>query len=121
MERVPHRNELEPPGGDAGQLQRHADGGRAAGRKANAPQVAGGEFTEPSRQCDGRFARVAPGAKRKGVELLFDRGNNPRMAEADLMNVVAVEIEVTTALDVLNPRAMAGLEGGQAGGGKGLM
>src|SRR5580765_94775 len=43
------------------------------------------------------------------------------MTETDLMNVVAVEIEVTTALHILNPRPAAGFESGQAGRREGLM
>jgi len=53
--------------------------------------------------------------------LLFDRGDDSRMAESDLMNIVAVEVEVATTFGVLNPRALAGLERVQAGRGEGLM
>ena len=115
MERVPHRNEFEPPGGDAGQLQRHADGGGAAGRKEDAIEVARGEFDQLSGQGNGRFAGIAPRAERKRVELLFDRGDDPRVAKADLVNIVPVKIEVTSAGHILEPRAPAGSQRIQAG------
>jgi len=53
--------------------------------------------------------------------LFFDGSDDARMAEADLMHVVAMEVKVATAFDVPNPRALARLERVQARGGKRLV
>src|SRR5439155_10143374 len=108
VERVPEGNKLESPGGDAGELEGQADGRGAAGRKEDAIEVARGEFDQLSGQGNGRFAGIAPCAERKRVELLFDRGDDPRVAKADLVNIVPVKIEVTSAGHILEPRAPAG-------------
>src|SRR5262249_25531591 len=115
------RDDLEPSGGDAGQLQGHADGGRAAGSEENAPQITGSEFGELSREGDGEFVGVAPATKRKRVELSFDRGDDLRMAETHLVHVVPVEIEVAAAFYIFDPRALTGLERVEAGRGERLM
>ena len=54
---------------------------------------------------------VAPGTKRQLTQLCLDRRNHPRMAEADLMDVVPMEIQVTTTLDVFDPRSFAAFQG----------
>ena len=114
VKRIPHRNEFEPPGGDARELERQTNSRGASGSEQDAIAVARRELTQFFRQRDGRFARVTPRAERKCVELIFDRGDDSRMAEADLMHVVAVKIEVATSFDVLNPRVPAGFERVQA-------
>jgi hypothetical protein len=49
------------------------------------------------------LASVAPGTETQFVELLFYRGNDSRVSEADLVDVVAVKVEIPAAFDVLDP------------------
>ena len=108
VEGIPHRDEFEPSCRDARQLERHADGGSAAGRKEDAIQVAGGQLGQLPGQGHSRFAGVASGAKGEPVELFLYRGDDPRMPEADLVNIIAVKIEIAAAGNILDPRAPAG-------------
>jgi hypothetical protein len=48
--RIPHRDRLVAPGGDARELERHADRFRAAGREQHLVQVAGSERRQLSRR-----------------------------------------------------------------------
>ena len=71
-------------------------------------------------QIDGDPVRIAPGAEGEPVELFLDCGNHRRVGEADLMDVVPVEVHVPPALEVFDPDPVAGAHGIQAGGGEGL-
>ena len=121
VEGVPHRHKLEPAGGDAGELEGHANGGGSTGGEQDAVEVAGGEFGQALGERDRGFAGVTSGAEAEGVELVLDGFEDPGVAVADLMDVVAVEIEETTPLDVLDPRAFGLADGVEAGGGQGLV
>ena len=58
---------------------------------------------------------VAPRTKRQRLQLLRDRGNHARVAEADLMHPVAVEIHDAPALVVLDVDAVTGAQHVEAG------
>jgi hypothetical protein len=51
-------------------------------------------------------ANVAPRAERQLIQLRLDRLHNARVRKADMMDVVAMKIEVAAALEILNPRAL---------------
>jgi len=55
------------------------------------------------------------------IELFLDCGDDRRVGEADLMDVVSVEIHVAPSLEVFDPDPVAGAHGVQAGGGEGLV
>ena len=69
-----------------------------------------------SRQGDGRRAGIAPRRKREGVHLLGNGALEPRMAVADVVDVVAVEIHVAAAGEVLDPDAFRLGDGVEARG-----
>ena len=73
------------------------------------------------RETDGGFVCVTPRGKRQQVELRLDGSDYFRVAEADLMNIVAVKIEITPTFRIFNPRAFGGAQDVQAGRGHGLM
>ena len=80
--------------------------GGAAGREKHAIQITRRDFSEAAGQFDCWRTGVTAGAKAEFIELLFNRGDNPGMREANLMHVVAVEVEITPAFDIFNPRAL---------------
>ena len=121
MKRVPHRDGFESAGGGARQLHGHADGGGAARREQHLLQISRREFGEFFRQLDRRNIRITPGAKRERVHLRHDGLNHARMAKADLVDVVAVEIQQAPAVQVFDVRAVARLQNIQAGRGQRLM
>jgi len=121
MKGIPHRNKFEPTGGNARKLESHANRGGSAGSKQHAVQIAGRNFAEASGQLNRGRACIAAGAKAEFIKLLFDRCNNTRMCKADLMDVVTVEVEITSALDILNPRPLCLGQHVEARRGKGLM
>ena len=84
-------------------------------------EIAGSDFPELAREGDGRLAGIAARAKAKLIELLFDGGNDAWMAEANLMNIVAVEVEIPPAFEVFQPRALRPAQDIQAGGGQRLV
>src|SRR5690606_5575088 len=55
------------------------------------------------------------------VDLLLDRLPQPRMAVADMVHAVAVEIHVAPAGGVLDPDAFRLRDGAEAGAGKALV
>ena len=110
VEGVPHRDELEPAGGDPGQLEGHADRAGATGCEQDPGKIAGCDLDQAAGELDGGFAGVAAGAEAQGVELLPDRFEDARVRETDLMNIVAVEIEITSAFDIFDPGAFRMLQ-----------
>ena len=121
VEGIPHRNKFEPAGGDARELEGHADGRGAARREQHAIQIARRDFPESFGQFDRRRTRVTAGAKAEFVKLLLDGRDDAGMREADLMHVVPVEVEITPAFDILNPRALRLRQHVEARRGEGLM
>lgn len=121
VEGVPHGDELEAAGGDAGELEGHADGGRAARGEEDAVEITRGCLGEATGQGDGGVAGVAARAEAQGVELLADGVEDAGMAVSDLVDVVAVEVEDAAAFDVLDPGAVGMSDGIEAGGGQGLV
>ena len=107
VERVPHRQRLVPARGEPRELQRHPDRQRAAGREQHLAQRVGRERRELGGEVDGRLVREPARREGQGVERVPDRGHHVRMAVADLVHVVAVEIHDPPALDVLEPDPFA--------------
>ena len=120
VEGIPHRDRLVPAGGVAGELERHADGGRAAGRKQHLAQIARRQLDQAARQIDSCTIGVAARAEGQGIELGLDRRHDLGVAVADLMDTVAVEIEDAAALLVGEPAAGGVLGDVQAGCGERL-
>ena len=61
-------------------------------------------------QADGRQIRVPPAAERELAHLARNRLDHLRMREADVVNVITVEIEKGPALKILDLRPLATLE-----------
>ena len=114
MEGIPHGNRLVPAGGDACQLQRDADSLGASGAEERLLQGPGRDLGQLFRQVDGDPVGVAPRAERQLVDLALDGGDHFRVAEADLVHVVAVEVHVASALGVFDVNPLAGAHGVQA-------
>lgn len=121
MKRVPHGDRLEPARRDPGQLERHANRRRAAGREEHATEITGCQVDQAPGQVHRRLARVATRAEREFVELLFDGFDDARMTEPDLMHIVAMEVQQLAALCVRDRRADCPAQRIQAGRGKRLM
>jgi hypothetical protein len=84
-------------------------------------KIAWSDFPKFARERDGGLAGVAARAKAKLIELLLDRSDDARMAEADLMNIIPVEVEIAPAFEVFQPRALCPAQDIQAGSGKRLV
>jgi hypothetical protein len=84
-------------------------------------EIAGSDFPKLARKGDGWLAGVTARAKAKLIELFLDGSDDARMTEANLMNVVAVEIEIAPAFEVFQPRALRPAQDVQAGSGKRLV
>ena len=110
-----------PAGGVSGEFEGDADGGSSAGGEEDAVQIAGGEVDEFLGEIDGGAVGVSAGAKGEIVELVFDGGNDAGVGEADLVDVVAVEIEEGLAVCGFDGRTFAAGQDVEAGGGKGLV
>ena len=86
---------------------RAADGGGPARREQHTVQISRGDFTQALGKFNGPLAGVTARAKAEFIKLMFDGSNDAGMPEADLMHVVAMEVEITPAFDVFNPRALS--------------
>src|SRR5882762_6821129 len=100
MKGVPHGNGFEAACCHASKLHRHRDSFRAAWGKQAFIQVAGGDLCELPGKIDGIPVGVAASAKRKFFERLENRGLHAGVSEADLVNIVSMEVEISTSLDV---------------------
>ena len=105
---------FEPTGCDARELQRHADRIGPIRRQEHPVQIARRQFRQLLRQFDRWNVRVAPRVKRKRAHLLDDGSNHAVIPEADLMNVVAVEIEQPPSAQILDGRTSAAAQHIQA-------
>jgi hypothetical protein len=121
VEGVPHRHGLVPPGHQPGQLERHADGRRATGGEEQLGLGHRRGLAEPLRQLDGGRVGVAPRAEGQRRQGLLHRLHHLRVAVADLVQAVAVEIEDAPARQVGQPGPLGSLQGVQAGGGHRLV
>ena len=106
MERIPERQRLEAPRRRPRDLHGHLDGVRAAGREQHLGRPERREVRQLARQRDGRLAGVAARRERQRVHLLGDGPLQARMAVADVMHVVAVEIHVPPAGRILDEDAL---------------
>jgi hypothetical protein len=95
-----------PPGRDARELERHADRERAARGEQHLAERVGRERAQPFGELDGRGVGEAARRERQRVELALDRVDDARMAVADLVDVVAVEVHEPAAVDVGQPDAL---------------
>jgi hypothetical protein len=120
VEGAPEGHGLEPSGGHPGELQGHAHGGGPPGGEEDFLQAPRGEFPQALGQFDGRPVGVAPGAEGEALELAHDGRDHLRVAEAHLVDAVAVEIEEAAPLKVLDAASPAGGQHVEAGGGQGL-
>jgi hypothetical protein len=87
-------------------------------REGNSLKIAGRQLRQAGRQCDGGFASIPARAERQFVQLLLDGGNHLGIGKADLMQAVAMKIEITASFIVLNPGAFHAAQNIQAGRGK---
>ena len=106
MERIPERQRLVPAGRVAGEFQRHGDRRGAARGEENLVEVARRGLDEaPRERRRGRIGETAR-AERQGFHFTADRGDDLRVAVAELMDAVAVKIEDAPAVDVGQDRAL---------------
>src|ERR1041385_1940498 len=102
MKGIPHRNRLVAASNGSGEFQSHADRRGAAGSEKDFFQISGRQLRQFLRQLDGWNIGVPARAERKLIELLFDGSDHARIAKADLVNVVAMEIHVPSPLQVFD-------------------
>jgi hypothetical protein len=121
VKRVPHGNGFETARGDAGQHEGDADGFGAAGGKEDLVQSSGGKLGQALRQSNRRDIRKAAGAESQTIHLPLDGLDHLRMAEADLVNAVAVKVEELAALQIFQVGARATSQNVQTGRRKRLM
>ena len=100
---IPERKGLVPSGRDACDFQGNFDGIRSTGREQHLGQIARRNFGEFFSQRGCRLVGEAARCKWQLVHLCGDCRFQPRMAIADMVNVVAMKIEITLALNILNP------------------
>ena len=105
----------------AGKLQGNPHHLAAAGGEQHPVEIAGGQFGQSAGAVDGNLMGVAAGCKRQIGELLLHRGHHVRMTVAQLMDAVAVKIEVTLARYAGQPAPLRALKQIQTGGGECLM
>ena len=110
VERVPERERLVAAGDQPCKLERHADRQRAPGREQDLAQRLGDEACKLLGQSDRGIVGEAAWRERQRIERALHRLDHVRVAVADLMHVVAVEIHDSSAFDIFQPDAIAGLE-----------
>ncbi len=110
VEGIPHRQRLVPARRVARELQRHADGGGPARREQHFGKVARCRLAEPFGQRDGGAVGVAARAEGQTVDLGLDGRDDARVAVAELVDAVAVEIEDAAPLDIDERGALGPLD-----------
>ena len=116
MKGVPEGECFETAGGCPREFEGDFDGIRPACGKEYFAQGPRGKVAQRFRQFYGRLTGKAAGREAQLVHLLRDRGLQARMAVANVMDAVAVEIHVTPPGRVLDPYAIGTLDGGEAPG-----
>ena len=106
VERIPERQRLVPAGGVARELQRHADRRRPARREQCLVEPRRRRLDQPAGERGRGRVGVAARAEGQGLHLAADRFDHSRVAVAELMDAVAVEIENALAVDVGEPGAL---------------
>ena len=94
---------------------------RAARREQDLGEVAGRERGQLRGQRHRRLVGEPPRRERQLVELRLERGNQSRMAVAEVVDVVAVKIHVSAAGQILEPKPVRAAQRGEAGRRQGLM
>ena len=117
VEGVPERQRLEAPRRRAGELDGDFHRIRTAGGEKYLVEPLGRDPRKLCRECVGDFVGIAARRERQGVHLRGDGALQARVPVADVVDVVAMEIHVAAALDVLDPDALRLGDGIQAGGG----
>ena len=110
VERVPERQRLVAAGDQPCNLERHADRQCAPGRERDLAERFGDEACKLLGQSDRGIVGEAARRERQRIERALHRLDHVRVAIADLMHVVAVEIHDSSAFDIFQPDAVAGLE-----------
>ena len=104
---VPEGDRLVPSGDRARELEGHLDRLGAARREHQLVEIAGRDRRQLPGQRHGRLIGKAPRRERQLVQLRLQRGNQSRMAVAQMMHVIAVEIQIAAAGEVLEPESLA--------------
>lgn len=118
---VPERDHLVIAGDKAGQLQRHANGRRATGGKQHPVEIVGGQLCQRPGALDRQGMGEAARGKGQGSELGRDGGHYLGMTVAQLMNVVAVKVQIFPSGQIGQGAAAGAGQGIQTGGGESLM
>ncbi|MNO45871.1 hypothetical protein D3C76_361480 [compost metagenome] len=118
---IPQGHHLAVAGDKAGELERNAHHLAAAGGEQHPVEIAGGQFGQGAGTVDSDLMGVAAGRERQIGELLLHRGHHLGVTVAQLMDAVAVKIEVTRARYAGQPASLRALKQIQTGGGEGLM
>ena len=116
VERIPERQRLVSAGGVARELQRHADRRRSARREQSLVEPRRRRFDQPTGKRGRGRVGIAARAEGQALHLAADRLDHPRMAVAELMDAVAVEIENAPPVDVGEPGALGAHDFGETGG-----
>ena len=121
MKGIPQRHHLAVASNKAGKLQGNPHHLAAARGKQHPVEIAGGQLGQGAGAVDGDLMGVAAGRERQIGELLLHRGHHPGVTVTQLMNAVAVKIEVTLARYTGQPAPLRPLDQIQTGGGECLM
>ncbi|MNZ94817.1 hypothetical protein D3C78_1139340 [compost metagenome] len=121
MKGIPQGHHLAVAGDEAGEFQGNAHHLAAARGEQHPVEIAGSQFGQSAGTIDGDLMGVAAGCERQIGELLLHRSHHLGVAVAQLMDAVAVKIEVTRARYAGQPAPLRPLNQIQTGGGEGLM
>ncbi|MNQ95640.1 hypothetical protein D3C85_1112060 [compost metagenome] len=118
---IPQGHHLAVAGDKAGELERNAHHLAAAGGEQHPVEIPGGQLGQGAGTVDGDLMGVAAWRERQIGKLLLHRGHHLGVAVAQLMDAVAVKIEVTRARYAGQPAPLRPLKQIEAGAGEGLM
>ena len=121
VERIPERHRLEATGGGPRHLERDLHRVGTAGREEDFPEIARRHRGQAARQRHRRLAGESTRREGEVVELLLDGGDEARVAVADVVHGVAVEVHEAPAGVVLDPDPLRLADRGEAGRGHGLV
>jgi hypothetical protein len=124
VERIPEAQRLEAARGGACKLERELQRVTSTGGEQHPAGLAGQRpktLVQPFGQLHRTFGREAARREAQGVQLDLDGGDDVRMPMSDVVHVVAMEVHVAPAGQVLDEQAFGLGDGRQAGRGHRLV
>lgn len=97
MKGIDQRHYIRFSGNDACEFQGHADGAGATGCEEHSFQISRAQCGESLSERDGSCVGVATRGEGEEVELFFEAREDKFISIAELMNVVAMKVEILFA------------------------